>query len=277
MRSEQAHSIRFAAAIPTEALVFCDSYFNLLRNMTIIPDRGLKPLFTYTSGVMDVNAAYDAMFSGDQVTGTAKRNMEQFVHDCISFNCDTIMTLLGQALSHDIARGVGSKCSLTSACADAVRALIRNRTDDTITDCLTTVRYNAAAGQDGFDARAEILAFVDYVERAIIGRRFGHYTTVSYPMAMIMLYLACSFYEVNLSDMRSWWAVTPHSDRVVSISDTTLACIPFSTPMVLACSAAAGPCRTSRQGMEFLANLDRLAGLTTSVKYPHAYCNTTEL
>jgi len=266
-----------ASAIPTEALVFSDSYFNLIRMMTVIPDRSLRPLFSYQSGVMDVTAGYDTLFQDEQLKPTAKNKMESFVHDCVSFNCDTLTSLLGQAISEDVQLDHGSRFSITPATSQTLRALMRNRNDETLNNCLLTTRLNACQKTNGYDARADILAFIDYTERSIIGSRFGHYTKVSMPISMIMLYLACGFYDVNLSDMRNYWAVTPVSDRVVSITDTTLACIPFSTPMVLACSDQAGPCRTSRPAMELLHNLDRIAAMSTHISYPRTYCDCTTL
>jgi hypothetical protein len=259
------------------------AYIELLshipENRTGPPGKGLIKLYSYRMGTLDLDTtvleqSYAALVGDDR--GQQKRLLA-FADSAIAYNIQAYYRLIANTLSRDLARGFGDSDCLSSELILALNlfAKLQVRTDtdavrrydsmDALVQACHTVAYFRHPGVSSSQAIIRAIAALDPIVNG--EERIPDTVTPRHRLLnalKIIFYIGCRYYHLNL--LRFSDEIIKRSyDRVLQITDHTLAAVPFDPLLIQACSDETST--ISRWGIEYVQSLDTVLMSFGGVRY----------
>jgi len=259
------------------------AYLDLLKNVPerALAARGMVKLYSYRTGTLNLDndlliAAYYTEMNGDR---SKQDKLRLFGQSMITYNLLTLYQLLSMTLMKDLVSNFGDDLCLSSELVQALNYFAKaqsrrlpntiRRADlqDSIGAVAESCRYNAYYPRGHVSSSEAIVRTLDALDTVVISQIDNHAISSRQRLidaVKIVFYIGCSYYHLNL--LRFSDEIIKRSyDRVLNITDFTLAAIPFDPTLLYSCSDETSS--ISRWGIEYVQSLEAVLLYAGGVRY----------
>lgn len=257
------------------------SYIELLRNVPpgAAPAKGLIKLYSLRMGVLDLDTtllekSYTSLVNNNS---SEKKKLVEFAKSCISYNIQTLYQLLTNTLTKDLLRAFGDDKCLSFETVHALNQFakfqdenknsLRFQRDDSMDALVETCRYNAMYRQNGVSSSEAILRVISVLDKIVMNDVFVSSTDIYRRLVnslKIVFYICCRYYHLNI--LRFTDEIINRSyDRVLMITDFTLAAIPFDPTLIYNCSDETS--YVTKWGIEYVQSLEAVLLYFGGIRY----------
>ena len=256
-------------------LQFIDSYINLVNDIQIVSiNKGLFDLYSYRTGVVisidrdptDLDGNHPSIakslyerFIKDS-NASKDKTMQLFAHSCIAYNSISLTMALTDVYINMIKVGYGNANFLTGQACTLINTSIRNpdTLENNIDDVLLTLQHIANLPTTGSPNTLNVVGgLLDMMNDMLLRAERGSYDK-HIKVLRIIYYIVLSYANIDKLRLRQSDSGKKLHYKL-NISDTTLACIPFTPSMIKLCGGE--DTTVSRIGSEYVQNLERVIRL----------------
>ena len=266
------------------------AYIDLLGHLgaRAVPECGLIKLYGYRTGTLELDSTLvEQTYRATLATNIAQQTqLRNFALSSIAYNIQLLYQLITNTMTRDITKGFGDDNCLSSELIHGlnqfsklqnqfgaeVPARYNERVDreNNIEAIVHSCHYNAIYSRtsSGVSSSQEILRLFNVLDKIVrVGITLppdvpGHTRLLN--ALKIVFYIGCRYYHLNL--LRFSDEIIKRSyDRVLNITDLTLAAIPFDPMLIVSCSDETSS--ISRWGIEYVQNLEAVLLYFGGVRY----------
>jgi hypothetical protein len=259
------------------------AYIEVLKHVpeSAVPARGLVKLYSYRTGTLtlDTDLLEATYFKSMQGNRSQQTMLRTFGQGMITYNLLTLYQLLSNTLMRDMTRAFGDDLCLSSELVHAMnhfsKAQSRRPPNDTtrmqIGDgmgaLVETCHYNAYYPRGCVSSSEAIIRTIDALDKVVVRPTQDREVTQRMRLInalKIVFYIGVRYYHLNLLRF-SDEIINRSYDRVLDITDFTLAAIPFDPTLIYACSDNTSA--ISRWGIEYVQSLEAVLLYAGGVRY----------
>lgn len=260
------------------------AYIELLRNVPpgAAPAKGLIRLYGLRSGVLDFDSSvletsYLSLLRNDRVQ---QQRLKEFALSSIAYNIQALYQLITNTLSKDLTKSFGDDKCLSAETVHALNHFAklqgqilnspRVQRDDGMDALVQTCHFNAIYRHNGVSSSEAIIRAIGALDLIVHGNQRPVSAQPNERLLnalKIVFYIGCRYYHLNLLRF-SDEIINRSYDRVLNITDLTLAAIPFDPTLIYNC-----PDDTSfitRWGIEYVQSLEAVLLFSGGVRYEAA-------
>ena len=261
-----------------------NAYIELLHHVpeSAIPGRGLIRLYSHRMGVLEPDTSIIETAYADLVNNNMlqRRKFQAFAQSAIAYNITTLYRMLSNTLISDLARDWGDdKClSMETVHAlnqfaklqetlKAVPAGVRQDRYDSMNALVTTCHYNATYRHDGVTSSEAIIRAIEALDKVVESPESSDNTSVRTRLLnalKIVFYIGCRYYHLNILRF-SDELINRSYDRLLDITDLTLAAIPFDPTLIYGCPDNTSS--ISKWGIEYVQSLEAVLLYFGGIQY----------
>ena len=257
------------------------AYIELLRNVPpgAMPAKGLIKLYSYRMGVLDLDTSvleknYLSLLTNDRAQ---QKMLREFAQSSIAYNIQALYQLVTNTLSRDLTRSFGDDKCLSAETVHALNHFAklqgqvlntsRIKRDDSMGPLVQTCHYNAIYRHDGVSSSEAIIRAIGALDTIVHGGLISSTTPQNERLLnalKIVFYIGCRYYRLNplrLSDE----IINRSYDRVLNITDLTLAAIPFDPTLIYDCSDDTSS--ITKWGIEYVQSLEAVLLFSGGIRY----------
>jgi len=261
------------------------AYIELLAHVPpgAFPAKGLIKLYSHRMGVLEPNTAviesvYHELVCSDR---SQQQKLQTFAQSAIAYNIVTLYQLLTNTLSKDLIKDWGDDKCLSMETVHAlnqfsnfaneiakVPARVRQERYDNMAALVVTCHYNATYRHNGVTSSEAIIRIISVLDRIVATPIPSPNTIADHSRLLnalkIVFYIGCRYYHLNI--LRFSDEIIKRSyDRILKITDLTLAAIPFEPSFIYNCPDETSS--ISKWGIEYVQALESVLLYFGGVRY----------
>ena len=256
------------------------SYIELLKNIpaNAAPGKGLIKLYSYRTGTLDIDTTilennYHELVTNDLIQ---KKKLQRFGKSLISYNITALYQVVANTISKDLIRSFGDDNCLSAETIHALNHFAkfhdkpknsRVQLEDSMDALVETTRYNAIYRHDGVSSSQAIIRAINTLDRIVHYDGLGDEPINQHRLLnalKIVFYIGCRYYHVNILSL-SDEVINRSYDRLLKITDFTLAAVPFDPTLVYNCSDETSS--ITRWGIEYIQSLGAVLLYSGGIRY----------